>query len=256
MSAQSSPPDRSRGAAWSAARATAPSGHFIAPSARRLAAAGLFAAALAGAGCGKKAPEANPAVFTALASTMVKNAPLPGGPPECTGEQVLGGATMTVKTLLQVANQSIDNRPEREDFVNPPELDSPAVRVFVDPKASETARRRAAAELATAPFFLVYLIDHVDVPMALGVKELKRGFAAGRAIKYDKQGNVQCVRVFIWQNDKQVSDESIAKSNKAVIAPDVAQRLRDDLRAQLLKRIAALGAPPPVGTEMATKPKD
>jgi hypothetical protein len=221
-----------------------------------LAAAGVAAVALAGAGCGKKAPEGNPAAFTALASTMVKNAPLPGGVPECPGEGVLGGATMTVTTLLKIAKQPIEDLPERKDYVNPPELDVPAARILADEKASETDRRRAAAELATAPFFLVYLIDHVDVPMALGVKELKRGFAAGRAIKYDKQGNAQCVRVFLWQNDKKVSDEAIAKSNKAVIAPDIAQRLRDDLKAELLKRIAALGAPPPVGTEMAQKPKD
>lgn len=207
------------------------------------------------AGCGKKVPEADPAPFVALANTMIKNVPVPGAP-ECTGEQVLGGATMTLRTLLQMAKHSIADRPEREEFVNPPELDSPAARVLADEKASERDRRRAAAELATAPFYLVYLIDHIDVPMALGVKELKRGVAGGRALKYDKAGNLQCVRVFLWQNDKQLSDAAIAKSNKAVMDPAISKQLRDDLREQLLKRIAALGAPPPIGTEMAQKPRN
>ena len=220
-----------------------------------LAAAFLAGAAVTGLGCGAKVPEADPAVFTGLANTMVENVPQLGAP-ECTGEQVLGGATMTMRTLLQIAKQSIAERPEREEYVNPPELDVPAARVLADEKASERDRRRAAAEIATAPFYLVYLIDHIDVPMALGIKELKRGIASGRALKYDKAGTLQCVRVFLWENDKQLSDAAIAKSNKAVMDPAIAKQLRDDLRAQLLKRIAALGAPPPVGTEMAQKPKD
>jgi hypothetical protein len=223
--------------------------HKLAPL---LAAAGLAAA---GPGCGSKPPEADPAVFTAIANTMVKNVPLIGAP-ECTGEQVIGGATMTVRTLLQIAKQSIDDRPERQEYVNPPELDAPAARVLADEKASQTAKRRAAAELATAPFYLVYLIDNVDAPMALGIKELKRGGGGGRAIKYDRAGNLQCIRVFVWQNDKQLSDAAIAKSDRPTIDPAISQQLRDDLRVQLLKRIAALGAPPPIGTEMAQKPRD
>jgi len=230
------------------------------PAPRRGALPSLLAAALAlgagaGAGCGSKSPQGDPAKFAALATTMIKNVPVPGVT-ECTGEQVLGGATMTIRTLLHIAKQTFEDRPERQDWVNPPELDVPAARVLADDKASDTDRRRAAGELAAAPFYLVYIIDHVDVPMALGIKELKRGIAGGRALKYDKQGNLQCVRIFLWENDKAVSDDAIAKSDKAVIDPAVAQRLREDLRAQLLKRIAALGAPPPIGTEMAKKPPD
>jgi hypothetical protein len=227
-------------------------------SARELAVVAALGLALgggAGLGCGKQGPQGDPAAFVALANRMLDNVPTPGAP-ECPGEQILGGATMTARTLLQVTKRKVDETPERREFVNPPELDVPAVRVLLDDKASERDRRAAAAELAAAPFYLVYIIDHIDVPMALGIKELKRGIAGGRALKYDKRGNLQCVRVFLWENAKAVSDAAIAKSDRAVIDPAIAKQLRDDLTAQLLKRIAALGAPPPVGTEMAKKPPD
>lgn len=225
---------------------------------RATAALGLVAGLLAAgaAGCHRdKRPKGDPAAFAALAGTMMRNVPTPGAP-ECPGEAVLGGATMTMRTLFQITRQPVPDNPEQREFVNPPELDAPAARVLADEKASEADRRAAAGELAAAPFYLVYLIDHVDVPMALGVKELKIGFASGRAIKYDKHGAMQCVRVFVWENDKKVSDEAIAKSDKARIDPAIAKRLSDDLTAQLLKRIAALGAPPPLGAEMAKKPPD
>jgi hypothetical protein len=225
-------------------------------SSRRELAPVLLAVGLGlGLGCSSRGPQGDPAAFAALASTMVTNVPTPGAP-ACTGAQVLGGATMTMRTLLQIARRPIQDVPERREFVNPPQLDVPAARVLLDAKASEGDRRRAAAELATAPFYLVYIIDHIDVPMALGFKELKLGIAGGRALRYDKQGQLQCVRVFSWHNDKQVSDDAIARSNKAVIDPAVAKQLQDDLTAQLLKRVAALGAPPPAASEMATKPPD
>ena len=215
--------------------------------------ASLPLAWLALAGCGAKEPKGDPAKFAALAKTMARNVPTPGAP-ECTGPQVLGGATMTMRTLLGIAKEKYEDRPEMEEFVNPPELDVPAARVLLDEKASTAAKRRAAAELALAPFYLVYLVDVVDVPMALKIKELKPGNAGGRALRYNKQSQLECARVFLWSNDRAVSADAIAKSDKVQIDPAVAQRLRDDLKSQLLKRIAALGAPPPVGTEMAGKP--
>lgn len=209
---------------------------------------------LLGSGCGPKGPEGDPAKFAALATTMIKNVPVLGVT-ECTGEQVLGGATMTMRTLLHIAKHPYEaDKPERQEWINPPQLDAPAARVLADDKASASDKRRAAGELAAAPFYLVYLIDVVHVPMALGIKELKRGSAGGRALRYDRKGNLECVRVFLWQNTKAVSEDAIAKSNKAVMDPAVVKQLRDDLIAQLLKRIAALGAPPPVGTEMEGKP--
>lgn len=206
-----------------------------------------------GSGCGAKGPQGDPEAFAALAKTMIRNVPTPGAP-ECSGEQVLGGATMTMRTVLQIAKHSYEDKPERREFVNPPELDVPAARVLADEQASEGARRRAAGELAAAPFYLVYLIDLVDVPIALEIKELKRGHAGGRALRYDKQGKLECARVFLWYNDKAASEAAIAKSDRAIIDPAVAQELRADLTAQLLKRIAALGAPPPIADEMAKKP--
>ena len=214
-----------------------------------------LAGAAAGCGRGAKRPQGDPAAFAAIASTMMNNVPAPGVA-ECTGPQILGGATMTMLTVSRIAKRPLSDAPERREFVNPPELDVPSARVLADEKASEDDRRAAAGELAAAPFYLVYIIDHVDVPMALGVKELKRGFGSGRAIKYDKRGVAQCVRVFLWENTRQLSDQAIAKSNKARIDPAVAKQLSDDLTAQLLKRIAALGAPAPLGTEMAKKPPD
>lgn len=220
-------------------------------SLRELAALALALAVCAG--CGSKKSKGDPAKLEALAKIMVRNVP-PPGISECTGEQVLGGATMTMRTLLTLAKGKIEDRPEMREFVNPPELDVPAARVLVDEKASADSKRRAAAELALAPFYLVYLIDVVDVPMALQIQELKPGNAGGRALRYDKNGQVQCARVFLWNNDKAVSTEAIARSSKVNIDPAVAAKLQADLKAQLLRRIAALGAPPPIGTEMAGKP--
>jgi hypothetical protein len=239
MSAPSSQPERARvpGAVLGAALGTV-----------------ILGAAAGGCG-GKKVPEADPAAFVTLAGTMLNNVPPPGATP-CTDPQVLGGATMTMRTLLEIAKRPYEDRPERHDFVNPPELDVPAARVLIDPKAGERDRRRAAAELTAAPFYLVYNIDHVDVPMALGFKELKLGIASGRALRYDLKGNLECVRVFSWHNDEKVSEDAITRSDKAVIDPAIAKMLRDDLTAQLLRRIAGLSLPPPAAKEMSKKPSD
>ncbi len=233
---------------------------MLARSSRRelalvLAVLGWGVGAGASAGCGSKAPESDPAAFVALAGTMLGNVPPPGAT-ACSDSQVLGGATMTMRTLLDIAKRPYEDRPERRDFVNPPQLDVPAARVLLDPKASERDRRRAAAELAAAPFYLVYIIDHVDVPMALGFKELKLGIASGRALRYDRKGQLECVRVFSWHNDQALSDAAIAKSDKAVIDPAIAKQLSDDLTVQLLKRIAALSVPPRPAAEMSKKPSD
>lgn len=216
---------------------------------------GLSLGGAAGCHRGPKRPQGDPAAFAALARTMIKNVP-GAGMTKCTGEQILGGATMTMLTVSQIAKYQLPEAAGNRPFVNPPELDAPAARVLADDKASEGDRRTAAGELAAAPFYLVYAIDNVDVPMALGVKELMRGSANGRAIKYDQRGIPQCVRIFSWQNDKQLSDEAIAKSNKARLDPAIVKQLSDDLTAQLLKRIAALGAPEPPATEMARKPPE
>ncbi len=214
-------------------------------------------AALVLAGCGhkaKKAPEADPQKASALFLQMYKSFPGPGFT-ECKNEDMLGGgATMTGVTFYRVAGQPIPDRPEYADYVNPQELDSPATHTLVDDKASTTDKRRAAAELLAAPFYLVYLVDLVNAPMALEVKELKRGTVGARAVRFDKSGRPVCVRPFFWQNDKAVSDDAIAKSNKARIDPAIAKALQADLRAELLKRIPKLSQPQEPGEIMPRIP--
>ncbi len=187
---------------------------------------------------------------------MLRTFPSPGMK-ECEGSSIVGGATLTATTFFTLAGQTYDkSKPEYQEYVNPAELDSPAARTLVDPKAGTSDKRRAAAELLAAPFFLVYYIDLVSVPMALEVKELKRGTVSGRAIKFDKQGQLQCVRVFHFRNDKAVSEAAIAKSDKARIDPAVAAELRADLRVEMLRRIPALTLPQPPLDQMDAKPPD
>lgn len=214
-------------------------------------------ALLAACGGSKKAPEADPAKLAPIWKQMVVSFPGPGMK-ECDGKDVVGGATMTTTTFFALSGQKYDlKRPEYQDYVNPSkELDSPAARTLADPNASTTDKRRAAAELLAAPFYLVYYVDLVSVPMALEVKELKRGTVSGRAIRFDKQGSAVCVRVFHFQQDRAVSDAAIAKSNKATIDPAVAAELRADLRVQMLKRIQVLTLPQAPMDEMQTKPPD
>lgn len=188
-------------------------------------------------------PEADPARLVPIMKAMDKHTPAPGAAPDCKPEQMVGGATMTQLTLLKIANEPPNKGAERAEWINPPELDSPAARELIDPKVDETTRRQAAYELLSAPFFLVYLIDIVDAPMALGVKDLKRGTVGSRVLRYDTKGNIVCVKVVNFQNTLEVSDEAILKSNLAVMDPKVAATLRDDLRAQLLRRVPSLGRP-------------
>lgn len=189
-----------------------------------------------------------------ITKRMLQTFPGPGAK-ECPGTEVVGGATMTAPTFMDLAHSPYDKKkPEYQEYVNPHELDSPAARVLLDAKASEKQKRQAAAELLAAPFYLVYVVDLVNAPMALEVKELKRGTVGARAVKFDKQGSALCVRVFYWQNDKELSDSAIKRSDKAVMDPAIAKELRDDLRVQYLKRIPSLTLPQPEGEHMGRIP--
>ena len=188
-------------------------------------------------------PEADPARLVPIMKAMDKNTPAPGGAPVCKPDQMVGGATMTQVTLLKIAGDTANPGPEREAWINPPELDVPAARELIDPAVGETTKRQAAYELLSAPFFLVYRIDIVDAPMSIGVKDLKRGTIGSRVFRFGRQGNIECVTVLTYQNSLEKSDWAILKSNLPTIDPKVAQALRDDLRAQLLKHIPALGRP-------------
>jgi hypothetical protein len=81
----------------------------------------------------------------------------------------------------------------------------------------------------------------VNAPIALGVKELKRGALGMRAIGYDKKGSPSCVSVFVVQNDKAKSEWAMDKSDRAQIDPAIAKAMQDDLREQLLKKAVEMG---------------
>lgn len=199
------------------------------------------------AACGKGAskPEADPAKVEALAKVMLQNTPAPAGAPTCTQEHLGKGATLTATTLVRLAKEPVSDRPERELWVNPPDLDAPAARTLLDPAASDTARRQAAAEFLAAEGYVVFRPDMVNVPMALGVKELKRGALGMRAVAYDKAGAATCVLVFTVQNDRKLSEWAMMKSDRAHIDPEIAQKLREDLTEQLKAKVATLRSPPP-----------
>lgn len=195
------------------------------------------------AACGSKAPEADPAKAAALAKAMAENPPAPAGVPTCTGPELRDGLRLSWRSLLLLAKDTLRDVPERAEWTNPAALDAPAVRTLLDTAATERARRQAAAAFVRAPAFVVYRIDMVDIPIALMVKELKRGFVGVRAIRYAK-GAPTCIKVFNVQNDKAKSEWAMDRSNKSTIDPAVAQALRDDYQAQLLAAIAQLTAAP------------
>jgi len=202
------------------------------------------------AACGKsaaKAPEADPAKVQKLAAWMLKTIPVPAAVRDCKDSEMVGGATMTKVTLAALAEQPLEKRPEHDDYVNPPDLDVPAARLLVESK-DLTVRRQATAELLLAPFFLVYNIDLVDTPLAIGVKDFKRGHVGARALRYDKKGNIECQNVFLWTNHPDKQAWAVKLSDKPLVDPAVKLEMQKDLRAQMLVRIAGLGAPPPKTT--------
>jgi hypothetical protein len=200
------------------------------------------------AACGKKPaklPEADPAKITKLAKRMYGNIPVPEFARKCKYDELMGGASMTKKTLVQLAEVELEKKPEVADFVNPTELDSPAARQILDNPADEKLRRQAAAELLLAPFYLIYYIDLVDTPLALGVKDFKKGNVGARALRYDKNGKIECTYVFFWNNDPNKQAWAVAQTTRPLVDPAVVKELQIDLRAQMLARVAALAAPPP-----------
>ncbi|HEU0029555.1 MAG TPA: hypothetical protein VFQ53_02905 [Kofleriaceae bacterium] len=206
----------------------------------------LLALAVAAGACTNpsRPAEADPAKVQQLAQTMLRNVPVPAGARDCKFEEVLGGATLTRRTLLELAHEPIGTKAEVAAWINPPELDSPAARLILDGK-DEVQRRRAAAELLAAPFYLVYHIDLVDAPIALGVKDFKRPTVGARAIRYDKTGHPACILVFTWGQDPAKYEWSVKKTDRPLVDPAVQKAMQDDLAAQMLKRIAGLAAPPP-----------
>lgn len=207
--------------------------------------AAVAAAALALAACARRPPEADPAEIQALALRIGKNVPVPGAARTCQPSELVGGATMTELTLRQLAKAEPSNEPTHGEWINPIELDSPAAIVLIDPASSAQVQRRAAAELLAAPFYLIYRIDHIAAPLALGVKEYKRGSVGARALRYDKHGKLVCLVVFDWLNDDTVSRQAFELAQRGQYGEKVITLVRDDLRAQMLKKVGSLALPAP-----------
>jgi hypothetical protein len=208
----------------------------------------LIAACCIVAGCGKKAPpkpEADPKKVVELAKKIVHDVPAPAAVPNCKPEQ-LTGASMTQVTLLQIAHEKVDDTPEHADWINPPQLDSPAARVLADPKADATTARQAAAELLAAPGYTIYRVDIMNSPLALGVKDPKIGSVSGRALHYDKSGAPVCVVLFGIEDDPERGAWAVAHADRAYVQPEIVKAMREDLNAQYLKYAPR---PPPAKTQ-------
>jgi hypothetical protein len=211
-------------------------------SARSFARNTVLLLATAAACGGKKKPEADPAKAQALAKIMATASVPFAGLRTCAAAD-FQKTMMTQLTLLRLAKEEVPDAHERKPWINPSEIDSPSARVLVD-GTDETLRRQAAAEFLASGQYLVNRVDLVDVPLALGFKELKRGAVGIRAIGYDRNGDPLCVTPYTVQNDKKISEEAMQKSDKAVVDPAIAQMLRDDLKVQLLAKLEQLRTAP------------
>lgn len=207
------------------------------PSSRR-AEPGVLALLVAVAACHGRPREADPEQIVALAKNLVNTTPPLAGARMCT-EADYANPAITVRTALQLAKQTIPDAPEYAEWVNPPIADAPAFRTVLDGK-DELARRQAAAQLLRAKGYMMYRVDMVNVPMAIGFKELKRGAVGVRALGYDHLGNIKCVRTFIVQNDKALSEAAMKASDKPTMDPEISRKLRDDLTEQLKEHISEL----------------
>jgi hypothetical protein len=209
-------------------------GRSSARSGRRAVAAVLVTACQA---CRHPAPEADPAAARARALAMLERSPTAGAVPVCQPADYVGAMTLTYPTLLRLAGRPVGAGPETAAWINPVELDDPSAQTLTASDgggATATSARQAAATFLASPGHVVYRIDNVDAPLALGIKELKRGTVSARAIRYDARGNPRCAEVFHWQNDKARSDWAIERSNLAQVDPVIARALQDDLRAEYL----------------------
>jgi hypothetical protein len=202
----------------------------------------LLLAALAACKSTAKQPEADPALVKALAAKMAQNMPAPQAVRACQPKDYVGVPTLTYRTLLQLGDLPVKPDPEHADWINPLQLESPIVHDLT--AADETTRRRAAAQMMSVPGWVIYKVDLVNAPMALGIKELKIGTIGARALRFGSNGFPECVEIFYFQNDQKVSDAAIAKSDRAIIDPAIAKTLRDDLAQQYLMHAPRAPAQP------------
>lgn len=202
------------------------------------------------AACGKtaKVPEADPAQAAALATKVNTNMPAPSATRMCTEADFKDILPITYRSIRTLAGQPVPeasdfrSQPALAEWTNPPALEAPAIRPLIDGKASDTAKRRAAAGFVNAKALGVYIADVVNAPIALQVKHLAIGTIHARVIRFEA-GLAVCVQQIEFQNDKEKSDWAIARSDKPLIDPEVAKAMRDDLVDQYVKRAPTTRAP-------------
>ena len=206
----------------------------------------LAAAVLAAAGCKAKKLEADPARAKDLAAAMIKNIPVPAAVPDCKPGEATGSATMTFRTLMQLAGNELSKEHELDDWVNPTNLDHPSARALVDATTDDARRRQAAGELTNAPSYFIYKVDAMSAPIAAGRREAARGFVAMRDIKYDAKGMPVCVVIYQVKNTRSKAEWAMDQiEKKAVVDPAVVQALRDDMHEQQMRAIEKYGLPIP-----------
>lgn len=196
---------------------------------------------------GKKEPpplEIDPAKVEPYARDIYQHAPSMGSATKCGDDAwTPGGIGLTQVSLNRLAHIAPDQDAVHEEFVNPKAADDPLVRLILDPPAGTDPHlvRQAAWKFLQAPYYAVYRIDNMQSPMAIGVKDLKRGTIEARVIKQDRSGKVFCIKRITFQSDPQVSLKAIADADKQPGMPtEVIKALQDDLRVQYLKAVPVL----------------
>jgi hypothetical protein len=185
--------------------------------------------------CKAKQPEADPAKVKALAHQLIANEPGMAAVRECKDADFVNTIPMTWRSLRTIAGDPITKENREADWINPPQLDAPAIRTFLDSKDTTVQRRAAAQILAKNAAYLIHKVDVVNAPIALGIKELKLGSASARAIRYERDGRPTCVALVDFTNDRAKSDWAISVSDKTLIDPAVAKAMREDLANEYVK---------------------
>ena len=186
-------------------------------------------------GCKPKQPEADPAKVKVLAHKLITNEPGMAAVRECKDADYANTIPMTWRSLRTIAGDPITRENREADWINPPQLDAPAIRTLQDSKDTTAQRRAAAQLLAKDAAYLVHKVDVVNAPIALGIKELKIGSISARVIRYERNGQPTCVSLVDFTNDRAKSDWAISVSDKTLIDPAVAKAMRDDLADQYVK---------------------
>lgn len=196
---------------------------------------------------GKKEPpplEIDPAKIQVYAMAIYQHAPSMGNVLACGDDAwTPGGIGLTQVSLNRLAKVAPDGDAVHEEFVNPVAADDPLVRLILDPPAGTDPHlvKQAAWKFLQAPYYAVYRIDNMQSPLAIGVKDLKRGTIEARVLKQDRNGKVFCIKRISFQSDAEVSRKAIADADKQPGIPKaVIKALQDDLRQQYLKAVPVL----------------